>query len=53
MDLDFEYSDEYARDVKKLDKSWREPLLAKLEKIREKPNSGKPLAHYPNVSRSA
>lgn len=47
--MGFEYGSEYSRDVKKLDDSWREPLRAKLEKIKANPNSGKPLKHYANV----
>jgi mRNA-degrading endonuclease RelE of RelBE toxin-antitoxin system len=47
--LDFEYGSKYLQDIKKLDASWREPLRAKLKKIKADPTSGKPLKHYANV----
>ncbi|VVB67798.1 Uncharacterised protein [Candidatus Norongarragalina meridionalis] len=47
--MNFEYSPEYEKDVKRPDKPMREQLLSKLEKIGKNPNVGKPMKHRSNV----
>ncbi|MFA4946099.1 MAG: type II toxin-antitoxin system RelE/ParE family toxin [Candidatus Micrarchaeia archaeon] len=47
--MNFEYSPEYEKDVKKLDSTWREPLKARLERIAANPHAEKPLKHFSNV----
>ena len=47
--LEFESTSVFDKDVKKLDRNERKELHDLLDKIRERPEIGKPMEHYANV----